>query len=210
MMVWSIPSPGTAGRVLAVWPEYEATGDPSVIERALNHAYADHLHSSLAGGPHDDLSRILRIEIDQINVLSALRLRRARLEQEPGWDAEDPLTHYLPAGRISVDVVEAARAADEASAAAEALGGALLPPGWEAALGAWAVDEDLVRLSVSLEAATTRAAVGLFAGGDPLGVGIPVAFAWAKENEARNLRLVGRGLVHAIPPDVIEEELMVA
>jgi V/A-type H+-transporting ATPase subunit C len=210
MMAWNLPSPATAGRLLAVWPHYEATGDPSVIEQALNRAYADHLQSALAGGPADELARILRVEVDQINVLTALRLRRSRLDEEPGWDVEDPPTYFLPAGRVAFDALEAARLADEPAAAADSLERALIPREWAAALIAWANDEDLVRLTASLEAATTIAAVSLFYSGDPLSIAIPVAFTWAKENEARNLRLIGRGVVHSIPPDMIERGLILA
>ena len=208
MMAWNLPTAGTAGRMMAAWPEFEATNDPSVFEGTLNRAYADHLHSSLSGGPRDELARILRLEIDQTNLVTALRLRSARLEAEPGWDVGDPSAHYLSAGRIPVDSLESVRLAETPGDAARLLQDAPLLPTWTAAVAEWAVNDDLLRLSASLEAAMAQEAVGLFAKGDPLGIAIPVAFAWAKESEARNLRLIGRGVVHAIPPDVVEQELI--
>ena len=208
MMAWNLPSAGTAARMITAWPEYEATNDPSVIEGTLNRAYADHLRSSLSGGPSDEITRILRLEIDQINLVSALRLRSSRLAAEPGWDTVDPSTHFLPAGRIPVDSLESVRLAETPSDVARLLQDAPLPPTWTTAVTEWSVNDDLLRFSASLEAAMAREAVGLFAKGDPLGIAIPVAFAWTKESEARNLRLIGRGVVHAIPPEVVEQELI--
>lgn len=210
MVAWNLPSPGTASRLVSVWPEYEAGDDPTVFERELNRAYADVLHSELAGGPDDELARILRIEIDLINLLTALRLRRAALDDEPGWDVEDPAGHYLPAGRLPIDLLELVRIAEDAGEVTEILKGGPVLPDWTAALKRWTDEEDLVTLAHDLEDATFRFAIGMFSSGDPLGIAIPVAFAWAKENEARNLRLIARGIVHAIPADVIEEELLVA
>jgi V/A-type H+-transporting ATPase subunit C len=210
MMTWQLPSPGTAGHLLDVLPEYEASGDPSVLERALQSAYARHLHSSLRAEPEDDLTRVLRMEIDLTNILTALRLRRSRLDEEPDWDLQDSLSHYLPGGRIDRDTLEAARMADDSATAASELSRELSPAGWREALTLWAGDENLMWLTTSMTATTTTKAVNLFSSGDPLGIAIPVAFAWAKENEARNLRLIARGVVHHVSPDVTEKELIVA
>ena len=79
----------------------------------------------------------------------------------------------------------------------------------EPALVAWGDNEDVENLAAALDRATTTAVFGLFASGDPLGIAIPLAFAWAKENEARNLRLIGRGLVHRIPREVLEHRLVI-
>ncbi len=208
LVAWSLPSAGTAGRLIAVWPEYEATNDPSLIEGTLNRAYADHLHSSLGGGPNDELARMLRLEMDQTNLNTALRLRSSRVEAEPGWDLGDPSAHYLSAGRIPFDSLESVRLAGTPGDVVRLLQDAPIPASWKAAAAGWSVDGDLLRFSAALEAAMAQEAVGLFAKGDPLGIAIPVAFAWTKESEARNLRLIGRGVVHAIPSDVIERELI--
>ena len=210
MMAWQIPSSEAAGRVLDALPEYESSGDPSVLERALQQAYARYVHSILKAAPEDDLARVLRLEVDQTNILTALRLRRSRLDEEPDWDLLDSMAHFLPGGRIDNDTLESARTADDAATAAEVLSSRVAPLGWQEALARWAGDEDLMQLTTSMTAATTTTVVNLFASGDPLDIGIPVAFAWAKENEARNLRLIARGVVHHIPADTTDKELIVA
>ena len=81
-------------------------------------------------------------------------------------------------------------------------------PGWLEELDAWVGHADTVRLADGLQTAVTRFAVGLFSRGDPLGMSVPIAFTYAKENEARNLRLIGHGLAHGLARSEIEDQLV--
>ncbi len=212
MVAWGLPSPDQARRVASAWPEYERRGDISVLERVLSTAYAEHLDEVLR--THDDApsdtSRLLRAEIDRMNVMTALRLRRAREEGEPGTDDAEPGPAFLPGGRIRRAVLEGARSAATAADAAAVLAAAPSSPGWDVALADWNAEDDLGSLERSLRDATTRDAIALFHGGDPLGPAIPMAYVFAKENEVRNLRWIGQGIVHGLSPDDVAGHLVVA
>jgi V/A-type H+/Na+-transporting ATPase subunit C len=54
-----------------------------------------------------------------------------------------------------------------------------------------------------------RWAVGLFLRGDPLGIDVPIAYTVAKENEVRNLRLLGEGSVGGLPVAAVRAQLIV-
>ncbi len=202
MVAWGVPSRDTARNVLHVWPQYDRTGNIAVLETALAAAYAAHLAESIdPRGGH--LSVMLASWIDTINILTSLRLRASRLDGEPV-----PAVEPLPGGRIGAGAISAAITATAADAAATL--GALAPiPGWDAALDAWAEHERIDVLSDDLAAARTRWAVSLFHRGDPLGIDVPLAFIAAKENEVRNLRLVGQGCIHGVAPPDIEARLVV-
>jgi vacuolar-type H+-ATPase subunit C/Vma6 len=48
----------------------------------------------------------------------------------------------------------------------------------------------------------------LFVGGDPLAIDVPIAFAAAKQAEARNLRLLGEAAARGIDPEIVRRELV--
>ncbi len=83
-----------------------------------------------------------------------------------------------------------------------------LPPGFDEAFERWASHQDLSRLADELTAAVTRTAVSLLRR-EPLGLGVPVGYLWAKEQETRNLRLIGRAHIHGLDPSEVEERLVV-
>jgi V/A-type H+-transporting ATPase subunit C len=209
MVAWGLPTRQSARRLLAAWPDYEATGELAGLERGLERMWAEMVDDELASTePDDPLMQVLRTEIDQTNLLTALRLHDAQLAGEPD---EGPLqAHLLPGGRLPSHYWEEARAASDRQAVAAVFADAALPAGWEPALAPWVQDGDLVALSIRLDEALTRSAISRFGTGDPLGIDIPVAFTFAKENEARNLRLIGRGLVHGLSPEDVSHALVVA
>jgi hypothetical protein len=74
----------------------------------------------------------------------------------------------------------------------------------------WVPGDGVVALQRELEARLTRAAVGEFRTGDPLGAGIPLAFTVAKTSEARNLRLLADGAARDVDPDELRSKLVLA
>jgi len=136
------------------------------------------------------------LDVDRINVMTALRLRAARREHD--IDAEE---EFLPGGSIESGLLDALVRADTAAAARALL------PGW---LRDWSEDEDLAEFSDALELRGQRAAVSGFLVGDPLGPAIPRAFVAAKDIELRNLRAVSRGIEGRRSAVDIERELVLA
>jgi len=170
--------------VSAVFDLLRAWGLPA---RGLPDRLGDHWAASLE-----------RDEVDRVNVLNALRLRAARLDDAVEAD-EDPLI----GGTI------AARTLDDASHAAErGQAAALLPPPWPRRLAHWVVDGDLAALSDALDEAALISEMRRFGRCDPLGPEIARAYIAAKESEVRNLRRIGRGIDAGWPSAEIEEGLV--
>lgn len=206
MGTWSMPSRRMARAVLAVWSSYERTGNPVVLENALNRAYAAHLDQALTGEP-PELARVLRSELDQINLLAALRLREAVAHGEQ--DREPISDRYLEGGRLPRHALVAVSQESERERVYEILEGNNLPHRWQEPLRAWIDHDDLLELSNGLDRASFDATVALFATGDPLGMAVPIAFVRAKEEEVRNLHRIGRGLMTGSRPEEIEDLLVV-
>ena len=208
MFAWRIPSRVTARAVRDAWPAYEASGDLIILESALNRAFAYRLVEVL-GADQTGAAVVLRAELDEINVLTCLRLQAARAVGETVRPETPETPHFLPGGRIRLETLAAAAAANDRREAAALLDRAQLLPGWSPALHEWADTADLVALADALRLASTRYAVDLFARGDPLGYDVPVAFVRAQEHEARNLRWISRGIAHGLGRQQVERNVVV-
>ncbi len=203
MVAWDVPTRSTARRLLRAWPDYETTGDGIVFEHTLAGAWATTVARTLERWHGTDLEHTLQAEIDQINVLVALRRR----DDGPDTGPVELDDEYLAGGTLPHSVLDQARRTSNTPDAAALLTDHRLPTAWDTALHAWAGDNDLSVLAGRLERAIAGAAIALFVAGDPLGIAIPIAFTWAKECEARNVRLVGRAIVHHLEWAEIEQEL---
>ncbi len=208
MVAWGIPSRPTARRLLHLWPQYEVAGEPAVLEDALNQAYAEHVGEALTEEP-DECLTLIRAEIDAINLLTALRMLQARLDGEPETGVPG-VTSFLASGTVSPTTLLAIEWADDPDEVTAILAGlAGLPVGWRPAVAAWVGHGNLVTLSHDLDRALTHWALALFHTADPLSLAVPVAYVKAKENEARNVRLIGRGIVNRLLPVDIEQQLVI-
>ncbi len=207
MVAWDIPSPETALDLVRARGLFEATGDTTVLESALDAAFAAEMDEVL-GEERTGAAAVLRSEVDARNLGSSLRLRAARIDHESGWSERSG--EYLGGGMVPVHVWEQVADTDPPEVVAELLVRQRLLPGWDAAIQDWVTHGELTTLADQLQRKTTTAAVARLVGGDVLGFDVPLAFTFAKEAEARNLRLIGRGIVHGIPIHEIETRLEVA
>lgn len=207
MVSWDIPSSETVVSLVRARALFEREGDTSVLELALDNTFAAQLDEVL-GDERTGPASILRSELDARNLSTALRLRAARLDDEPGWP--DRFDGYIEGGLVPVETWEQMSETDAAEAVAELLTRRRLLSGWDAAIDEWVSHDDLARLADQLRRTITLAAVARFVTGDVLGFDIPLAFTFAKEAEVRNLHLIGRGLVHGISVADIETRLEVA
>jgi V/A-type H+/Na+-transporting ATPase subunit C len=201
MVIWDLPGPDTARALLRAWTHYEPGGDLAALERALEVAFATQLQTDL-GDVEDEAAELVRAEMDVRNLDIALRARRGLQQGEPFPEGEPG---FLPGGSVGPGVwrsVASRLGPDEE--VARRLEAITLPPGWPAPLAAWeghGQDDRLVRELG--DAAMLRAMAG-FERGDPLGMAVPVAFITSAAAEARNVRLVGRALIHGTPLDDLE------
>ncbi len=191
-IAWGLPSPSTARKVLPALAAFERTGVRSVLEHAYAEAFGTHLDEVL-GASQTGAAHVLRTEIDVTNFLTALRLREARHSSEPG--PADEYSPYIPGGTRDAGAWESLMSEDDLEQLAEKATAGWMP-GWRDEVFDWRRHGDLTILAEGLRRRLAAAATGLLATGDPLGFDVPVAFTFAKEAEVRDLRLIGRALVH--------------
>jgi vacuolar-type H+-ATPase subunit C/Vma6 len=196
LVTWEVPSPEAVHALLRASRE----PTPPSLEVALDQVYATHVDETL-GEDRTGAAAVLRAAADTTNLLTALRIREAAVVGEPV--PEPDRVGYLPGGLVDPSRwPEIAALVDPEEVVAE-IGRLPTLPGWDAAVAEWGEHQDLTLLADRLRRATTRAAALLLTRGDPLGLDVPVGYAHAKEAEVRNLRLIGRGIVHQLPADQV-------
>jgi len=196
------------GHVLrAAFSEYERTEDLAALERAVVTDDAERTTAALAAaGPDAQMMlRFTRREIDERNLLVALRLRDALAS---GAEAEPPPSATrLPGGSIPTAAFEAALSAPAPPAVVAELG-RLGDDTWQPALRRWAASADLLALERELERRRIADRCALFVVGDPLAIDVPMAFTAAKQREARNLRLLGEARARGLDAEMVRRELL--
>jgi vacuolar-type H+-ATPase subunit C/Vma6 len=207
MIAWDIPSEQSSLQLLRARSDYVTNGDITAIEVAVASVFANHLIDTLKERS-DKAAEVLRAELDARNLEIALRLRAARLAGEQVLTV--PERRYLPGGLGPVEIWGLIAETDDPRAVVDLASRHGPVQGWEEAVSAWAESGSSIELRDRLQRAVTTVATSLFVSGDPLDFDIPVAFTFAKEAEARNLHLVGRGIVHQLSPAALEERLEVA
>ena len=203
-----VPSRSMVGAVARRVGEYERKGDLAALEEAALRAWGEEIAVALAetSPERDVLAGVLREEIDRRNVLVALRLWEGR---HRGETVADDVAPFVPGGEIGPDALVVAAGAGSREGALSVMSGTRAARMWGEPLRRWARDGDLPALDRAMGAASTLRAVGLFHRADPLGVGVPAAFVAAKENEVRNLRLIGVGAAMGVPPGALRAQLVV-
>ena len=207
MFTWGVPSPEVARAAVGALADLASTGDFQGFERTIERAAAHRLHKSLYEAD-PEVAGVLRAEIDQINLLTAVRLHQARIGPDD-WDPVDPMERFLGGGALPLPMLAGAARAEDRVTAVEMLADAPMPRAWRPALTRWGETGDMVVLGDELDEITARVVAGMFGTSDPLGPGMPMAYMWAKENEVKNLRSIGAGAAAGRPADQIEGELVI-
>jgi V/A-type H+/Na+-transporting ATPase subunit C len=187
--------------------EYERTEDLAALERTVVADHTARLSTRLAAAGPDagTLLRFAQREIDERNLVVALRLRDALAS---GAEADTPpAATRLPGGSVPPAAFKDALSARTAAAVVGHLG-RVVGARWRAPLERWAAGGDLTALERELERRRFEDATALFVAGDPLAIDVPIAFAAEKRAEARNLRLLGQASARAIDPEIVRVELL--
>lgn len=205
LSTWRLPY---ATPLRRAWLAVVEGGELSILEEALGQAYAASIQERLQRLPPSHnralVQQMLGQEIDVQNLLNALRLRQARLRGE--LFPEPSTEWYLPGGRLPLAVLASLLTLAESAQVLVALRSSPAATPWLPALTAWAAREDLVALQRALERRLTEMAQALFVH-DPLTIAPVIAYVWAKENEVRNLRVIGWGIAEGWERSRILEEL---
>lgn len=208
LVVARLPSPAVAHALLRAWPA-ASTDRLVILEHALVVAHAASLVAALGEAPRrDPLRAILFAELDHHMLLTALRLREARLrgERPPAWPVDGG--PWLPGSRLTREKVEAVIGATGRGEVGAILSAVHSSTDWHGPIQRWLSGGELGALQAGLERALIESAGRLGRFGDPLSIAVPVGFTWAKETEVRNLRLVGAGGARGAPAAEIRDQLV--
>ncbi len=185
-------------------PDYIANNDLAVLEFALDRYYSAWSAEQLAGkGANRKLAlRILGIQIDSINLLTAFRLLRSDIGDM------DPMRLFLPGGAhiAKEQFVELAQMSD-IDQVLDALKATAYGNSLDEAAAAYVEVGSISVFERALEEYAMRKA--LSAGqADSVGVGIGISYLWAKQNEVTNLRIIVKGKTVRMPVDRMKRELI--
>lgn len=200
LSVWRLPSPTIARKLRSALPRFSQTGDIGVLDAALDEAFGEFVEA--AATERDDVTVLLRQEVDRLNLMAAVRLRREHLETGA------PIT-WSPTGGGHIpehtwrDLVELADAEAAANSVAP-----LLPARWRPSLFGWIDSKDRGALEQAIDSEMALSAVRRFRTGDPLGIDIPLGYIGQKEAEARNLRFIARTIAFELPRDEAMQRLI--
>jgi V/A-type H+-transporting ATPase subunit C len=214
LIAWRLPDPETAAALARAWPRFERTQDLAHLEHELVGAHAERVERELAGAP-ETLRELIARERDAANTLTVLRLRTAlQLDELTALPPAPESGRFLPGGRIGEATLDEALHMPARPDAVARLAAASRRQDWQAPLTRYASTDDvdandLPLLQRELEAARVRWALRLFLAGDPLGIDVPIAYTVAKENEARNLRLIAEGADAEEPAETVGARLLV-
>ncbi len=200
LSVWRVPSPIVVRRLRAALPHFAQTGDIEVLDEALDEAFGEFVED--VSSDDDEVSDLLRQDVDRLNLMSAVRLRTERL-QTGRSDGHSPIAGGRVPERLWRDLIEI----DDVAVPVDSLL-PLLPAGWRPRLLQWVDSKDQRALEHGIESEIARAAVRRFRTGDPLGIDIPLGYIGQQEAEATNLRLIARTIVFELPRDEAVDNLI--
>jgi len=185
---------------------YQRTEDLAMMALALDRYYYDTALQGLVGNGNVEMVReVLETEIDVANIMAVLRLVSsgvAAQELEERFQARDFLPILIASGQtVSYDRLSSL----EASASFEQVLAALEGTALGRILRAEEA-QDLVSIENGLDRHLVEKGVG-FLRRDPLGMGVPLGYIWAKRNEIVNLRVLAQGKVRELSEERIREQL---
>lgn len=201
MAMWGLPY---ATPLRRTYPEYAQSNELPLLELALDRQYAEWAAGRLVGEDADveAARKVLGTQVDILNLVTVFRMIKNEVS------ATEANRYFLEGGRaIKREVfLELAKLSD----VDEVLDRLKRSPYGEV------LDEAAVRylemqsipvFERALEELLMRRA--LMAGvRDPHGVGVAIAYLWAKQNEVTNVRIVARGKEVGMPADRVREELI--
>lgn len=184
--------------------DYQRDGDLALLELALDRYYAGWAAARLTGrGVNTALARrILGLQIDSVNLLTAFRLLKSDIGDM------DPARFFLPGGaHIEEPLFLELAAKSDVDEVLESLKRTPYGPQLDAVIVHYVEANSLSIFERAMEDYVMRRA--LVAGrGDPLGVGITIGYLWAKQNEVTNLRIIVKGTSVGMPADRMRKELI--
>ena len=200
LATWRIPF---AAPLTTAFPECAKSGDLGMLECALDrYYYDDALLAVKARSPNNAMIRnILSLEIDIVNIKTALRMIRDRVEPEEAGKFLLNGGKELDAKKL--DRLLALHTIEDALAMLATTQYRFLAGTPEAALRA----QKISILEKQLERYLVQQGVRSFLG-DPLSVASLIGYFWAKYNEITNIRVIARCKTADFSVENLREELV--
>ncbi|PKQ30088.1 MAG: V-type ATP synthase subunit C [Actinobacteria bacterium HGW-Actinobacteria-10] len=180
------------------------SGELADMELALDRYYtmwaADRL--SRRGANTALARRILAIQVDISNLVMAFRLLSADAPQETAD------TFFLEGGAdVSIDLYRELASMSDIDEVLDRMRGTPYGRPLDDVAMKYLEENSIAVFERALEDYLMRRALG-FGRGDPLGVGVAIAYLWAKQNEITNLRIVVKGKSVGMPVERVRGELI--
>jgi len=198
---WELPQ---APALRAGYAEYQKTGELADLELALDHYYAEWATKRLArrGNNYAIARRILGMQVDILNLVMVFRAARENLDPSISRD-------YFLRGGLDVDaeLYERLAALSDIDEILDGLRGTQYGQLLDDAALRYLESLSLSVFERALEDYFTRKVLAL-GSTDPLGIGIPIAYLWGKQNEVTNLRIIVKGAAVGMPAERTRKELI--
>lgn len=199
---WGLPH-SAAMRV--GYAEYQRTAALADLEVPIDRHYAAWASDRLdRPGENYALGRwVLGTQIDNLNLGTVFRAARENLD--PGQSEK----YFLTGGRdIDLEKYQRLAIMSDVDQILDVLHGTRYGKVLDEAATTYLSTTSLAVFERALEDYFVRR-VTMLGTRDPLGVGIPLAYLWAKQNEVTNLRIIVKGKAIGLPLDRTRKELIV-
>jgi len=198
---WELPQ---APALRSGFAEYQRTGELADLELAVDHYYADWASKRLArrGKNYAIARRILGMQVDILNLVMVFRAARENLDPATSVD------YFLLGGLdIDLELYQRLAALSDVDEILDGLRGTQYGKILDDAALAYLENTSLAVFERTLEDYFTRKVLAL-GSTDPLGIGIPIAYLWGKQNEVTNLRIIVKGVAVGMPAERTRKELI--
>lgn len=194
-----------SGAIRTGFAQYQKSGVLADLELPLDRQYAEWAHERLSRpGENYALGKwVLGTQIDDLNLVTVFRAARENLEPEQS------IRYFLSGGRdVDLDKYQRLAIMSDTDEILDELHGTRYGKVLDDAAGRFIETGSLAVFERALEDYFTRKVTSM-GSRDPLGVGIPIAYLWAKQNEVTNLRIIVKGKSIGLPLDRTRKELIV-
>jgi V/A-type H+-transporting ATPase subunit C len=183
---------------------YMQSGELADLELALDRYYSEWASARLAKRAKNVriAKDIIGMQVDTMNLVMVFRLQKADLE------AIDVDEFFLEGGRsVDRELYRELAHMSDVDEVLDRLKGSPYGKVLDDAVLKYVEENSIAVFERALEDYHMRKAL-LLGRGDPLGVGVCVAYLWAKQNEVTNLRIIVKGKSVGMPVDRVRGELI--
>jgi V/A-type H+-transporting ATPase subunit C len=200
-VTWGLPHAAALRHGFAA---YQRTGSLVDMELPLDRHFTEWASAQLSKrGENYKLARwVLGTQVDNLNLVIVFRAARESLQ--PDQSAE----YFLLGGRdIDLEKYQRLAIMSDTDEILDELRSTRYGPVLDEAVVRYLETMSLAVFERALEDHFTRRVLALGTR-DPLGVGIPISYLWAKHNEVTNLRIIVKGKSVGLPVDRMRRELI--